>query len=204
MSNQRALSRRELLRGAGVALSLPLLGAMRPAFAEEAKQKARRLTLAICNNLGLLSEHFFPQETGFGYHLRFAWPGLQCFFKLTLRRSSCLPNNPRLWSAIGSKSSAPEMPTPSWRTTPKTARCNPPVKGLEAIRALIVPSSPVPSLKFTASNYCVSEGEFACLWTNEERWKSGLDTKPEHRPCRRAPIAIGRTGVDVGTCRSNS
>jgi BMFP domain-containing protein YqiC len=70
-------SRRRFLRGAGIALSLPLLESMRPAWAAAAESaagptgpasKPRRL-LAICNNLGLLPEQFFPKQTGRGYAL---------------------------------------------------------------------------------------------------------------------------------------
>jgi len=74
VSTSRALSRRRFLRGAGIALSLPLLESMLPVFARTATGgatktgdgKPRRM-LAICNNLGLLSDEFFPKETGRGY-----------------------------------------------------------------------------------------------------------------------------------------
>ena len=69
----RSLSRRRLLRGAGVGMALPMLDAMRPAVsrASEAKREAEtpRRMLGICNNLGLLSDQFFPQETGPDYAL---------------------------------------------------------------------------------------------------------------------------------------
>src|SRR5688572_2609255 len=73
LSTQRALSRRQFLRGAGIVLSLPLLDSMLPAFAkaaatEGAKPKPRRM-LAVCNNLGLLPDQFFPKEAGRGYKL---------------------------------------------------------------------------------------------------------------------------------------
>ncbi len=66
----RAIDRRTLLRAAGVAVALPLLDSMRPAFAREPRpdQTPRRF-LGICNNLGLLPEHFFPQKPGRGYEL---------------------------------------------------------------------------------------------------------------------------------------
>ena len=69
-TNRKPLSRRSLLRGAGVALSLPLLNIMRAPFSSAAKagMKPTRM-LAICNNLGLLPEHFFPQDDGFDYQL---------------------------------------------------------------------------------------------------------------------------------------
>ena len=74
---QRDFSRRTFLRGAGIALALPLLDVMKPAFgataalAEGASSvtpsgKPRRM-LAICNNLGLLPDQFFPKEAGRDY-----------------------------------------------------------------------------------------------------------------------------------------
>src|SRR5213592_2151983 len=77
VSTRPALSRRRFLRGAGILLSLPLLDAMTPAFAAAARRiaagttpggKPRRL-FGICNNLGLLPEHFFPKENGRDYAL---------------------------------------------------------------------------------------------------------------------------------------
>jgi hypothetical protein len=69
-SNRPVFSRRSFLRGAGVALALPLLDAMRPSFAfgATAPQTPRRM-LAICNNLGVLPDQFFPQQSGSGYTL---------------------------------------------------------------------------------------------------------------------------------------
>jgi BMFP domain-containing protein YqiC len=73
ISTQRAVSRRRFLRGAGVAMSLPFLDSMLPAFARAGttsagKAKPRRM-LAVCNNLGLLPDQFFPKQTGRGYTL---------------------------------------------------------------------------------------------------------------------------------------
>jgi hypothetical protein len=76
VATRRAISRRCFLRGAGIALSLPMLEAMLPAFASVAETspqtaqgaKPRRM-LAICNNLGLLPDQFFPKDTGRDYML---------------------------------------------------------------------------------------------------------------------------------------
>jgi BMFP domain-containing protein YqiC len=74
ISTQRALSRRQFLRGAGIVLTLPFLDSMLPAFAKAgttssgAPAKPRRM-LAVCNNLGLLPDQFFPKESGRGYKL---------------------------------------------------------------------------------------------------------------------------------------
>ncbi len=72
ISLKRAVSRRRFLRGAGVALGLPLLDAMMPALARgeaAAKVLPPRRMLAVCNNLGLLPEMFFPEQAGKGYKL---------------------------------------------------------------------------------------------------------------------------------------
>ena len=72
---KRSISRRRFLRGAGIMLSLPLLDAMVPAFVRaslaagtEGSAKPRRM-LAICNNLGLLPQEFFPKDSGQDYTL---------------------------------------------------------------------------------------------------------------------------------------
>ena len=67
VSNHQTISRRRFLRGAGIVLSLPLLDAMTPVFGAVAKRLAADATpggkprrfFGICNNLGLLPEHFF-------------------------------------------------------------------------------------------------------------------------------------------------
>ena len=74
VSTRRPLSRRRFLQGAGIALSLPLLEAMVPSFARAAttsnplapNAKPRRM-FAICNNLGLLGDQFFPTGVGRDY-----------------------------------------------------------------------------------------------------------------------------------------
>ncbi len=76
LSTRPNLSRRKFIRGGGILLSLPLLDAMTPAFAALRKSSAtttpggkpRRL-FGICNNLGLLPEHFFPKNAGRDYQL---------------------------------------------------------------------------------------------------------------------------------------
>jgi Protein of unknown function (DUF1552) len=76
VSTRRVLSRRKFLRGAGILLSLPMLDAMTPMFAGVVKSAASvtpggkpRRMFGICNNLGLLPEHFFPKESGRDYAL---------------------------------------------------------------------------------------------------------------------------------------
>ena len=75
VSTQRGISRRKFLRGAGILLSLPMLDAMQPVFAAAKNAAATtpggkpRRMLGICNNLGLLPDQFFPQQSGRNYAL---------------------------------------------------------------------------------------------------------------------------------------
>ena len=72
LSTQQALSRRHFLRGTGVLLGLPFLDVMVPAFARAGTESpVPRRFLGICNNLGVLPDHFFPDPTnaGRGYTL---------------------------------------------------------------------------------------------------------------------------------------
>lgn len=77
INTRRHLSRRQFLRGAGILLSLPMLDAMTPAFAALSKRMAGNGTpggqprrfFGICNNLGLLPDHFFPKQNGRDYQL---------------------------------------------------------------------------------------------------------------------------------------
>jgi len=64
----KLLNRRTLLQGAGVCLTLPLLDAMRPAYAAETKDIPRRM-VAIETNMGILPQFFFPEQAGKDYKL---------------------------------------------------------------------------------------------------------------------------------------
>jgi hypothetical protein len=74
ITTRTPVSRRTFLKGAGVALSLPLLDSMLPPFARAAQSssplapgaKPRRM-FAICQNLGVLPDLFFPAGTGRDY-----------------------------------------------------------------------------------------------------------------------------------------
>ena len=69
IQRSRTIRRREFLRGAGVALALPLLECMRPAFAREQRSSTPHRMLVISNNLGVLPKPFFPESSGPDYEL---------------------------------------------------------------------------------------------------------------------------------------
>lgn len=59
------LNRRTFLRGAGIALSLPFLEAMQPAFG--AAPAIPRRMVCIQTNMGILPQFFFPEQAGRDY-----------------------------------------------------------------------------------------------------------------------------------------
>jgi len=69
ISTQRSLDRRQFLRGAGVALALPLLDAMKPAFAASSESGPPRRMIAIQTNMGIMPQYFFPEKSGRDYGL---------------------------------------------------------------------------------------------------------------------------------------
>jgi hypothetical protein len=72
--SDRAFSRRKFLKAAGVSMSLPWLESILPTRVSAGETTARsgavpRRMFAICNNLGLLAEPFFPKDSGRDYTL---------------------------------------------------------------------------------------------------------------------------------------
>ncbi|MCH2209149.1 MAG: DUF1552 domain-containing protein [Lentisphaerales bacterium] len=68
-SLRKALSRRTFLKGAGVAMALPFMEAMRPgAYATDKSSEQDPLRMVILmNSLSLLPQHFFPEKAGYDY-----------------------------------------------------------------------------------------------------------------------------------------
>ena len=64
----KALHRRSVLRGSGIAMSLPWLTAMQPAFASTAKEQSKPKRLVTMTlGLGLVGENLFPKDAGKNY-----------------------------------------------------------------------------------------------------------------------------------------
>ena len=61
------LSRRTLLRGAGVAVALPWLDAMSPAFGRATDSKGPRRFVAVTLGLGFHAPNLFPEQAGANY-----------------------------------------------------------------------------------------------------------------------------------------
>ena len=64
---QKKLSRRTVLRGGGVAMVMPWLSAMTPAFASPAPGRAPRRFVAMTLGLGLHGDNLFPADEGSDY-----------------------------------------------------------------------------------------------------------------------------------------
>lgn len=68
ITTKRHLSRRTLLKSAGVSLALPLLDAMLPGFARAADSPPPpRRFVGMMTNMGILPQFFFPEQTGQDY-----------------------------------------------------------------------------------------------------------------------------------------
>jgi hypothetical protein len=66
---QKPLSRRTFLCGSGVALALPMLDAMRRAFAGDRPAAPQRRMVAVCTSLGMHAPLLFPERSGRDYAL---------------------------------------------------------------------------------------------------------------------------------------
>ncbi len=64
---RRKLGRRTVLRGSGVAMSLPWLTAMRSSFANEAAETPPQRFVAMTLGLGLVADNLFPENAGRDY-----------------------------------------------------------------------------------------------------------------------------------------
>lgn len=62
-------NRRQILRGAGVALALPILDSLIPRGHAQSKPSKIRRMVCICTPLGLHAPNFFPQQTGKEFEL---------------------------------------------------------------------------------------------------------------------------------------
>ncbi len=68
ISTTRALSRRTLLKAAGISLGLPMLEAMMPSFARAGASAAPpRRFVGMMTNMGILPQFFFPEKEGMDY-----------------------------------------------------------------------------------------------------------------------------------------
>lgn len=64
---QKKLNRRTVLRGAGVAMTMPWLSAMAEAFAGPTADQPPRRVVAMTLGLGLVADNLFPNEAGTDY-----------------------------------------------------------------------------------------------------------------------------------------
>jgi hypothetical protein len=124
------LSRRTFLRGAGVALALPLLDSMRPAFAAGKADVPRRM-VCIETIMGILPQFFFPEKAGKDYPLSPYLERLKAFRnQLTRPRGETSTRSSASGSSSGRRSiRAERCPTAGRsRASPSSATCLPPTR----------------------------------------------------------------------------
>src|SRR5450631_3899404 len=66
---RKSIPRRAFLRGTGAALALPMLGAMTPAFALEAKRPIRMSFIEVPNGIMNLNGEWTPKTVGGDFEL---------------------------------------------------------------------------------------------------------------------------------------
>ena len=177
-TTRSALSRRTFLRGAGVALSLPWLEAMQPAFAADPKTPMR--FIGILNYYSFHAPNLFPTESGTDYKPTPYLEGLQPHRNDFTVISGL--NHPEVRDGHASDKSfftgAPHPGSPSFRNTISLDQ-------LAAER--IGPDTRYPSLNFSTNP------GFSCSYT-----RSGVAIPPETSAARAfAKLFIDGTPAEI-------
>ena len=177
-TDQRALSRRTFLRGAGITLALPWLDAMLPAFAADPKPPMR--FIGILNYFSFHAPNLFPKESGTAYTATPYLEGLQPHRDAFTIISGL--NHPEVRDGHSSDKSfftgAPHPGSPSFKNT----------VSLDQLAAeTIGRDTRYPSLNFSTS------GAYSCSYT-----RSGVAIPPETSPARAfAKLFIDGTPAEV-------
>ncbi len=175
---RRALSRRTFLRGTAVAMALPWLEAMTPAFAAEPKPPMR--FIGILNYFSFHTPNLFPKESGSGYVMTPYLKGLEQHREDFTVISGL--NHPEVRDGHYSDKSfftgAPHPGSPSFRNT----------VSLDQLAAeTIGRDTRYPSLNFSTS------GAYSCSYT-----RSGVRIPPETSAARAfAKLFIDGTPAEV-------
>ena len=177
-TTQRSLSRRAMLKGAGITLALPWLDAMLPAFAADPKLPMR--FIGILNYFSFHTPNLFPKESGTGYTATPYLDGLQPHRNDFTIISGL--NHPEVRDGHSSDKSfftgAPHPGSPSFKNT----------VSLDQLAAeQIGRETRYPSLNFSTS------GANSCSYT-----RSGVAIPPETSPARAfAKLFIDGTPAEV-------
>ena len=177
-TDQRALSRRTFLRGAGITLALPWLDAMLPAFAADPKPPMR--FIGILNYFSFHAPNLFPKESGTAYTATPYLEGLQPHRDAFTIISGL--NHPEVRDGHASDKSfftgAPHPGSPSFKNT---------VSLDQLATETIGRDTRYPSLNFSTS------GAYSCSYT-----RSGVAIPPETSAARAfAKLFIDGTPAEV-------
>jgi hypothetical protein len=195
----RSISRRQMLRASGVALGLPFLDAMTPAFARSAA--SRRRMVAVNFGLGLHLPHLVPAAAGRDYALTPYLEELKDFREqFTVISGTSLPGVDG--GHISEKSfltAAPHPNSASFRNTISLDQLAAEKIGLETRFGFLALSQSGRGLAWTRSGAEIpSDARPSQLYA-----KLFLDGKPNEKALRRQQLKDGRSVLDAVTVETD-
>jgi hypothetical protein len=195
----RSISRRQMLRASGVALGLPFLDAMTPAFARSAAP--RRRMVAVNFGLGLHLPHLVPAAAGREYALTPYLEELKDFREqFTVISGTSLPGVDGGHNAEKSfLTTAPHPNSASFRNTLSLDQLAAEKIGLETRFGFLALSQSGRGLAWTRSGAEIpSDSRPSQLYA-----KLFLDGKPNEKALRRQQLKDGRSVLDAVTVETD-
>jgi hypothetical protein len=195
----RSISRRQMLRASGVALGLPFLDAMTPAFARSAAP--RRRMVAVNFGLGLHLPHLVPAAAGREYALTPYLEELKDFREqFTVISGTSLPGVDGGHNAEKSfLTAAPHPNSASFRNTLSLDQLAAEKIGLETRFGFLALSQSGRGLAWTRSGAEIpSDSRPSQLYA-----KLFLDGKPNEKALRRQQLKDGRSVLDAVTVETD-
>ncbi len=175
----KSLPRRRFLRGAGVAVALPFLDAMVPAFAQPVRPKPRFGVVYIPN--GVIVDQFFPKIVGTGFEFPPILKPLEPFKDQLLMVSNLTRSHPG--SQVGDHAvSAAGFLTGVWpkRTEAEDVLANTTIDQIVAEQ--IGQETPLPSLEVATEDFTGYVGGcspgFSCAYLNTISWRTPTTPLP--------------------------
>jgi Protein of unknown function (DUF1552) len=175
----KSLPRRRFLRGAGVAVALPFLDAMVPAFAQPVRPKPRFGVVYIPN--GVIVDQFFPKTVGTGFEFPPILKPLEPFKDQLLMVSNLTRSHPG--SQVGDHAvSAAGFLTGVWpkRTEAEDVLANTSID--QWVAEQIGQETPLPSLEVATEDFTGYVGGcspgFSCAYLNTISWRTPTTPLP--------------------------
>src|SRR5258706_526182 len=196
----KSISRRQMLRASGVALALPYLEAMTPAFARSAPAKRRMVAMNL--GLGLHVPHLVPTAAGRDYALTTYLEEIQAYREhFTVISGTSHPGVDGGHNADKSfLTTAPHPNSASFRNSISLDQFAAEKIGLETRFGFLALSQAGRGLAWTRSGAEIpSESRPSRLYA-----KLFLEGKPDEKARRRPELKDGRSVLDAGDAPTNA